>query len=150
MTWDPKDFGLVACGSIVWQLSMVDLSEIDSDLFTFIDFNSSRKTLEVNSNDLDKVGSYEFEVKLYYESRPSVFLSTNFFIFVKECNSDSLDIDAGLWLDEVYYIFNDVKSLTWDTEVTGVPDCGDVSWGLEMSDGSLIDSAVFISVDFKD
>lgn len=50
---------------------MADSTSIDSAVFT-VDFKDPIKTLEIYSEDIAKAGSYEIEVRAFYDDFPSV------------------------------------------------------------------------------
>ena len=60
-----------------------------------------------------------------------------------ECTSTSLNVDSGIWLDDMYVISDQIKTLTWNLGTTGKPECGNVIWELEMMNSSQPDSSVF-------
>ena len=59
-------------------------SQIDSDIFTIVDFSSKIKTLVIYSEDVGKVGTYKFKVSVFYDKNPTEFISTSFQINVLE------------------------------------------------------------------
>ena len=74
ITWNPEETGVEDCGNVSWELSMLDGSLIDATVF-MVDFLEPTKILEVYSKDESKLGIYEFEVKVYYVSKPSISVS---------------------------------------------------------------------------
>ena len=63
---------------------MVDGTELDSDLFTNFEFWMPKKFMVIHSDDVDKVGLYEFLVTAFYADKPQTKVSTTFWIDVVE------------------------------------------------------------------
>ena len=108
LNWNPAATGDARCGAVGWSLAMNDASPIDSTVFTE-DFASASKTLVVYTTDVVKAGIYDFLVTVSYTDyiTPVVALTTTFQFEVKECKSDTLDVDASIWLPDDYYVYGD-------------------------------------------
>lgn len=91
---------------------MLDGTPIDFSVFVSIDFNEPIKTLEIYSEDMTKLGTYEFHVTVYYESKPIESVSSLFKVQISEC--ESLDPDTAIWQGESYLIGSGKKTLTWN------------------------------------
>ena len=141
MTWTPTVSGIAECGNVEWILEMNDGSAID--LAFNNDFSLPTKTMTIASSVPAKAGFYVFKVTVYYDVQPTVNDSTSFQIELRECLASSLDVDASIWLDYHYYIYETLKALSWSPAATGIADCGTVEWQLTMLDSSPIDTAVF-------
>lgn len=141
LTWTPSATGISGCGNVLWSLSMTDLSTIDAAVFTYDFTSSSTKTLDIYSTDVAKAGLYDFLVTVYYDVQTAVQVTAQFRITLEECLSSSLNVDPSIWQDDYYYFYTGVKALTWSPVSSGIAECGNVLWSLDMDDGSPIDPA---------
>ena len=62
MSWTPKETGIAECGDVSWKLEMADGSDLDTTLFTTVDFSTKTKTLVIYSVDLSKIDIYDMKV----------------------------------------------------------------------------------------
>ena len=63
---------LKLCGSFTWEVTEINLSAIDSSIFTL---SLGSKTITVATSDPTKVGSYIMKVKVYYTDYPTISLT---------------------------------------------------------------------------